>query len=51
MKTSVDLFTHIKIHLFKNPSKFTGTIYWALNKKSFSYQIHESGLSDCTEDI
>ena len=51
MKNSIDLFTHIKIHLFKNSSKFTGTIYWALNKKSFSYQIHESGLSDCAEDI
>ena len=50
MKSVIDHFTHIKIHLFKN-SKFKGKIYWALDKKYFSYKINTSGLSDYTEDI
>jgi DNA repair protein RAD51 len=51
MKSAIDHFTHIKIHLFKNSSKFKGKIYWALNKKFFFYKIHTSGLSDYSEDI
>jgi len=51
MKSAIDHFTHIKIHLFKNSSKFKGKIYWALNKESFSYKIHTLGLSDYSEDI
>jgi DNA repair protein RAD51 len=51
MKNAIDPFTHIKIHLFKNSSKFKGKIYWALDKKSFSYKIDVLGLSDYTEDI
>ena len=51
MKNAIDPFTHIKIHLFKNSSKFQGEIYWALNKIDFSYKIHVSGLSDSSEDI
>jgi len=51
MKSAIDHFTHIKIHLVKNPLKFKGKIYWALNKKYFSYKIHALGLSDYTEDI
>ncbi|MGH1566247.1 MAG: ATPase domain-containing protein [Nitrosopumilus sp.] len=50
MKSVIDHFTHIKIHLFKN-SKFKGKIYWALNEEYFSYKIHTSGLSDYTENI
>ena len=51
MKSAIDPFTHIKIHLFKNSSKFKGKIYWALDKKSFSYNIGILGLSDTDEDI
>jgi len=51
MKSAIDPFTHIKIQLSKNSSKFKGKIYWALNKENFSYKIHVLGLSDYTEDI
>jgi len=51
MKSAIDPFTHIKIHLFKNSSKFSGEIYWAENKKSFSYKIDVLGLTNYTEDI
>jgi DNA repair protein RAD51 len=51
MKNAIDPFTHIKIHLFKNSTKFSGTIYWSLDKKLFSYDIDTLGLSDSTEDI
>ena len=51
MKSAIDPFTHIKIHLSKNASKFQGEIYWALEKKSFSYKINILGLSDYSEDI
>ncbi|MBL7001361.1 MAG: recombinase RecA [Nitrosopumilus sp.] len=51
MKSAIDPFTHIKIQLSKNSSKFKGIIYWALNKEYFSYKIHVSGLSDYSEDI
>jgi len=51
MKNAIDPFTHIKIHLFKNLSKFQGEAYWALNKKSFSYTIDKFGISNHTEDI
>jgi len=51
MKGAIDPFTHIKIHLFKNSTKFSGKIYWAFDKKSFSYTIGKMGLSDYTEDF
>jgi DNA repair protein RAD51 len=51
MKSAIDPFTHIKIQLSKNQSKFKGKIYWALNKEYFSYKIHTLGLVDYTEDI
>jgi DNA repair protein RAD51 len=51
MKGAIDPFTHIKIQLSKNLSKFKGKIYWALNKEYFSYKIHTLGLVDYTEDI
>ncbi len=51
MKGAIDPFTHIKIHLSKNASKFEGEIYWALKRENFSYKIDASGLSDCPEDI
>ena len=51
MQNAIDPFTHIKIHLFKNSSKFNGQIYWALKKENFSYTINKIGLSDTTEDF
>jgi len=51
MKSAIDLFTHVKIHLFKNSSKFTGKIYWGSNEKSFSYEINVRGLFGYAEDI
>lgn len=51
MKSAIDPFTHIKIQLSKNSSKFKGKIYWALNKEYFFYKIHVLGLVDYTEDI
>ena len=51
MKSAVDPFTHIKIHLSKNSSKFQGQIYWALDKQSFSYTINKMGLSHNSEDF
>jgi DNA repair protein RAD51 len=51
MKSAIDHFTHIKIHLFKNSSKFDGIVYWALDKDYFSYEIHTLGLFDYDEDI
>ncbi len=50
MKSAIDPFTHIKIHLTKNSSKFNGKIYSPFIEKSFSYTIDKSGLSS-SEDI
>ncbi|MDC0242510.1 AAA family ATPase [Nitrosopumilus sp.] len=46
MFTAIDLFTHIKIHLFKNSSIYNGEISSPFNKENFSYTITSSGLSD-----
>ena len=46
MSTAIDLFTHIKIHLFKNSSIYHGEISSPFNKENFSYTITSSGLSD-----
>ena len=46
MSTAIDLFTHIKIHLFKNLSIYNGEISSPFNKENFSYTITSSGLSD-----
>ncbi len=51
MQNAIDPYTHIKIHLFKNFSKFNGQIYWALKKENFSYTINKIGLSDNSEDF
>ena len=45
MASAIDLFTHIKIHLFKNSSLFNGEIYSSFKKECFSYTITTSGLS------
>jgi len=50
MQNAIDPYTHIKIHLFKNLSKFNGQIYWALKKENFCYTINKIGLSDNSED-
>ena len=46
MSTAIDLFTHIKIHLFKNSSIYNGEISSPFNKETFSYTITSSGMSD-----
>ena len=46
MSTAIDLFTHIKIHLFKNSSIYNGEISSPCNKDNFSYTITSSGLSE-----
>lgn len=51
MKSAIDLFTHIKIKLSKNSTKFKGQINWLSNKNIFSYIITKSGLTSNTEDI
>jgi DNA repair protein RAD51 len=51
MHNAIDPYTHIKIHFFKNLSKFDGQIYWALKKENFSYTINKIGLSDNSEDF
>jgi DNA repair protein RAD51 len=51
MQNAIDPFTHIKIHLFKNSSKYNGQIYWALKNENFSYTINKIGLSDNSEDF
>ena len=45
MQSVVDPFTHIKIHLLKNPPKFRAKAYWALDKLYFTYNINQYGLS------
>ena len=50
MKSAIDPFTHIKIHLTKDSSKFNGKIYSPFMENSFSYIIGKSGLSS-SEDI
>lgn len=50
MKTAINPYTHVKIHLFKKSKFYSGIVYWALNQNSFHYQIHELGLLDA-EDI
>ena len=51
MQNAIDPYTHIKIHLFKNSSKFNGQIYRALKKENFPYTINKIGLSDNSEDF
>ncbi|MFZ9005246.1 MAG: ATPase domain-containing protein [Nitrosopumilaceae archaeon] len=46
MRKAIDLYTHIKIKLSKNSSKYHGDVNWLLNHESFSYVIGSSGLSD-----
>ncbi|MDH3676717.1 MAG: recombinase RecA [Nitrosopumilus sp.] len=51
MKKAVDIFTHIKIKLSKNSSKYNGEVNWLLNHQTFSYIIDTHGLSENTEDF
>lgn len=51
MQKSIDLFTHIKIRLFKKSSKFCGEVNWLLNSYPFSYIIDSYGISDFNEDF
>ena len=51
MRKAIDLFTHIKIKLSKNSSKYHGEVNWLLNHHTFSYIIDAYGLSENTEDF
>ena len=51
MRKAIDLFTHIKIKLSKNSSKYHGEVNWLLNHHVFSYIIDTYGLSEYTEDF
>ncbi len=51
MRKAIDLFTHIKIKLSKNSSKYHGEVNWLLNYHSFPYIIDASGLSGYSEDF
>ena len=46
MRRAIDLYTHIKIKLSKNSSKYHGEVNWLLNHDTFTYQIGSSGLTD-----
>jgi len=46
MRRAIDLYTHIKIKLSKNSSKYHGEVNWLLNHDTFTYHIGSSGLSD-----
>ena len=46
MRKAIDLYTHFKIKLSKNHSKYRGEVDWLLNHHTFSYKIDSSGLSD-----
>ena len=51
MRKAIDLFTHIKIKLSKNSTKYHGEVTWMLNHHNFPYIIGPSGLSENTEDF
>lgn len=51
MQRAIDLFTHIKIKLSKESTKFFGEARWLLNKFSFSYVINKAGIFENTEDF
>jgi DNA repair protein RAD51 len=46
MRRAIDLYTHIKIKLSKNSSKYHGEVNWLLCHDTFTYNIGSSGLSD-----
>ena len=50
MRAAISPYTHVKVHLLKEPKFYTGIVHSALGQNSFTYQIHELGLSDA-EDI
>ena len=51
MRKAIDLFTHLKIKLSKNSSKYQGEVNFLLNRHTFSYKIDAYGLSEYTEDF
>jgi DNA repair protein RAD51 len=51
MKSAIDPFTHVKIHLSKISSKFKGHVKWLVHQNYFSYKITTNGLTHNTEDI
>ena len=51
MQTAIDPFTHIKIGLSRDTTKFFGKAAWMQNRLDFSYKIHPRGLLDAAEAI
>ena len=48
MDSIISLYTHIKIKLTKNQSKYVGEAFVNLKKNQFSYVITKQGMSDPT---
>lgn len=44
MSHAIDLYTHIKVKLSKNNSKFSGQVEWLENKLEFTYSIASKGI-------
>ena len=45
LEKSINMFTHTKIKLSKNGSKYSGKVYSPFSEKSFSYNISSLGLT------
>ena len=46
MHTAIDLFTHIKICLFRNGANLFGKASWLQHSLDFSYELNPDGLAD-----
>ena len=51
MRKAIDIFTHVKVKLSKNSTKYHGEAIWLLNHHHFSYTIDRSGLTESAEDF
>lgn len=51
MRKAIDIFTHVKIKLSKNRTKYHGEANWLLNYLFFPYTIDGSGLTEISEDF
>ena len=45
---AIDIFTHVKIHLKKNNSNYSGSAYLPNKKTEFQYQISQQGIVERT---
>ena len=51
MKTVIDQFTHIKIHLTKFPKFHKGEINYPFTNDEFLFEITKNGLENYAQDI